>query len=71
MLGRSETDFDKFAGAHILLNIMTGRTLDILTKDNVDLGMKVLEERKKANENDQVSNQNNMDGRNKVLGSLC
>lgn len=60
MFGRDETDFETFAGAHILLNIMTGRTLDLLTKENVDLGTKISEERKKVNENDQVSNPNNV-----------
>jgi len=58
MLGRDEIDFETFDGAHALLNIMTEPTLDFLTKENVDLGMKALEERKKANENDQVSNPN-------------
>jgi len=38
MLGRDETKFDAFVGAHILLNIMTGRPLNLLSKENVDLG---------------------------------
>jgi hypothetical protein len=54
MLGRDETKFEAFVRAHTLLNIMTGRPLNLLSKENVDLGMKFSEERKKVNENDQV-----------------
>jgi Heterokaryon incompatibility protein (HET) len=71
LLGRDEIDFKTFAGAHILLNIMTGRTLNRLSKENVDLGMKVSEERKKLNENHQVSSLNNVDRRHKFFRSLC
>jgi hypothetical protein len=53
LLGREETNFETFSRAHILLNVMTGRTLDLLTKENVDLGMKISEKRKKVDENDQ------------------
>ena len=51
MLGRDEVDFDTFAEAHILLNVMTGRTLRRLHEENVDLGIKVVEEEKKDNRN--------------------
>jgi hypothetical protein len=51
MLGRDETDFETFADAHTLLNMMTGRTLRRLHEKNVDLGIKVVEEEKKDNQN--------------------
>jgi hypothetical protein len=50
MLGRDETDFETFANAHILLTMMTGRTLKRLHEENVDLGIKVVEEEKKDNQ---------------------
>jgi hypothetical protein len=51
MLGRDEVDFETFADAHTLLIMMTGRTLRRLHEENVDLGIKVLEEEKKDNQN--------------------
>jgi Heterokaryon incompatibility protein (HET) len=60
LLGHAETAFETFAGAHVLLILMTGRTLDLLTKENVDLGLKVLGEGKAVNVNDQVSSSNNV-----------
>ncbi len=51
MLGRDEVDFGTFAEAHTLLNLMTGRTLRRLHEENVDLGIKVVEEEKKDNQN--------------------
>ena len=51
MLGRDEVDFETFADAHTLLNMMTGRTLRRLHEENVDLGIKVVEEEKKDNQN--------------------
>jgi hypothetical protein len=53
MLGRDKINFETFAGAHILPNVMTGRSLDLLTKENVHLGMEISEKRKKVDENDQ------------------
>ncbi|KAN0095751.1 heterokaryon incompatibility protein-like protein [Hyaloscypha variabilis] len=50
MLGRDETDFETVAGAHTLLNMMTGRTLRRLHEENVGLGIKVVEEEKKDNQ---------------------
>ena len=41
MLGRDETKFEAFVRAHTLLNIITGRPLNLLSKENVDLGMKI------------------------------
>lgn len=70
LLGRAEIAFDTFARAHILLTLMTGRTLERLTKENVDLGLQVLEKTKQVNENDQVSNPNNVDRKNHPVEPL-
>jgi hypothetical protein len=56
MLGSEVIDFEIFAGAHTLLNVMTGRTLRLLYEENIDLGLKVLKENQKGDEIDQVSN---------------
>ncbi|KAE9367399.1 heterokaryon incompatibility protein-like protein, partial [Stipitochalara longipes BDJ] len=55
MLGHDETDFDTFAAAHLLLNMMTGRTLKRLSDNNVDLWIKVLEEDNKVKDEERAA----------------